>query len=47
MVDNALLVHRLCNRVDYAKRIGRSYAKDMARVQAARLEAIERAKERA
>jgi hypothetical protein len=36
-VDNALLAHRLCNRVPYAKSIGRSYAKDLARVEAARL----------
>ena len=46
-VDNALLAHRLCNRVDYSKSIGRPYAKDLARVDAARLEAIESAKKRA
>lgn len=31
-VENSRLAHRLCNRVDYSKRIGRSYAKDLARV---------------
>ena len=35
-VDNSRLAHRLCNRVDYSKRIGRSFAKDLARVEAAR-----------
>ncbi len=35
-VDNVRLAHRLCNRVDYSKRIGRSYASDLARVEAAR-----------
>jgi hypothetical protein len=40
--DNTLLAHRLCNRVDYSKSIGRSYAKDLARVEAARQEALKR-----
>jgi hypothetical protein len=35
-VDNSRLAHRLCNRVDYSKRIGRSFRKDLARVEAAR-----------
>lgn len=35
-VDNSRLAHRLCNRMDYSKRIGRSHAKDLARVEAAR-----------
>lgn len=39
-VDNSRLAHRLCNRVDYSKRIGRSFAKDLARVEAARQEAL-------
>lgn len=38
-VDNSRLAHRLCNRVDYAKRAGRSFAKDLARVEAARARA--------
>ena len=37
-IDNSRLAHRLCNRVDYSKRIGRSFAKDLARVEAARLQ---------
>jgi hypothetical protein len=45
-VENTRLAHRLCNRVDYSKTIGRSYAKDLARVEATRLRAI-RAKNRA
>lgn len=43
-VDNALLAHRLCNRVDYSKQIGRSYAKDVARVEEARIKARNREK---
>src|SRR4051794_12840261 len=35
-VDNSRLAHRLCNRVDYSRRIGRSITKDLARVEAAR-----------
>jgi hypothetical protein len=38
-VDNVRLAHRLCNRVDYSKRIGRPYASDLARVEAARIAA--------
>jgi endonuclease/exonuclease/phosphatase family metal-dependent hydrolase len=40
-VDNVRLAHRLCNRVDYSKRIGRLYARDLARVQASRAEAVQ------
>jgi hypothetical protein len=43
-VDNSRLAHRLCNRVDYSKRIGRSIAKDLARVEAARREGRRRRK---
>ena len=39
------LAHRLCNRVDYSKQIDRPYADDLARVKAAREEAIHRAEE--
>jgi hypothetical protein len=35
-VENAVLAHRLCNRVDYSKRVGRSYGKDLERVEKAR-----------
>jgi hypothetical protein len=38
-VHNVRLAHRLCNRVDYSKRIGRPYASDLARVEAARIAA--------
>jgi len=41
-VDNSRLAHRLCNRVDYSKRIGRSIAKDLARVEDARREGLRR-----
>jgi hypothetical protein len=46
-VETAILAHRLCNRVDATRRMGRSDAKDLAKVEAARLKAIEAAKERA
>jgi hypothetical protein len=39
-VDNSRLAHRLCNRVDYSKLIGRSYKRDLATVEAARREAL-------
>ena len=41
-VENSRLAHRLCNRVDYSKQIGRPYAKDLARAEAARLRALKR-----
>lgn len=44
-LDNSILAHCLCNRVDYSKSIGRPYAKDLARVQAAREEAIRQSDE--
>ena len=45
-VDNAILAHRLCNRIDYSIRVGRSYASDLARIEKAREEAIRRKNER-
>jgi len=39
-VENVRLAHRLCNPIDYSKRIGRPYAKDLARVEAARARAV-------
>ncbi len=45
-VETAILAHRLCNRVDASRRMGRSDAKDLARVEAARLKAIKAAKGR-
>src|SRR3954469_25070861 len=41
-VDNAILAHRLCNRIDYSINVGRSYASDLARVRKAREDAIRR-----
>jgi len=39
-VDNAILAHRLCNRIDYSIRVGRSYASDLKRIRKAREDAI-------
>ena len=39
-VDNAILAHRLCNRIDYSIRVGRSYASDLERIRKAREEAL-------
>ena len=41
-VDNAILAHRLCNRIDYSMRVGRSHATDLERIKRAREEAIRR-----
>src|SRR6266498_669077 len=41
-VDNAILAHRLCNRIDYSIRVGRSYARDLERIKKAREEATRR-----
>src|SRR3954452_11190718 len=41
-VDNAILAHRLCNRLDYSIKVGRSHARDMERIRKAREEAIRR-----
>jgi hypothetical protein len=38
----AVLAHRLCNRIDYSIRVGRSCARDLERVRKAREEAIRR-----
>ena len=43
-VDNTVLAHRLCNRIDYSISVGRPYAKDLARVKAAREGAIRAAR---
>lgn len=45
-VDNAILAHRLCNRIDYSITVGRSYAKDLERIATARENAIRRNKDR-
>src|SRR5512132_2773928 len=41
-VDNLLLAHRLCNRIDYSISDGRSYASDLKRIRKAREDAIRR-----
>jgi hypothetical protein len=46
VVDNAIPAHRLCNRIDYSVSVGRSHAKDLARIRKAREEAIRRKNER-
>lgn len=40
-VDNTLLAHRLCNRIDYSRSIDRPHQKDLDRVEAARKRCIE------
>ena len=42
-VDNTILAHRLCNRIDHSIAAGRSHAKDLERVLRAREKAIGRA----
>ena len=42
VVDNAVLAHRLCNRIGYSIEVGRPHAKDLARVEKAREEAVRR-----
>jgi hypothetical protein len=46
-VDNAVLAHRLCNRIDYSIRVGRGHARDLERIRKAREEAIRRNSEEA
>ena len=41
-VDNSVLAHRLCNRIDYSIAVGRSHASDLQRIQKAREAAAER-----
>ena len=46
-VDNAILAHRLCNRIDYSISVrGRPNPRDLERVRKAREEAIHRNNER-
>ena len=44
-VENAILAHRLCNRIDYSITDGRSYASDLERIRKARVDAIRRNKQ--
>jgi hypothetical protein len=39
-VDNAILAHRLCNRIDFSISSGRPHAKDLERVRKAREDAV-------
>ena len=41
-VDNAILAHRLCNRLDHSLRVGRSHRRDLERIKKAREEGIRR-----
>ena len=41
-VDNALLAHRLCNRIAYSVAADRSHRRDLDRIERAREEAIRR-----
>jgi|GEM_PF-1089114 len=41
-VDNAILAHRLCNRLDHSLRVGRSHRRDFERIRKAREEGIRR-----
>ena len=41
-VDNAILAHRLCNRLDHSLRVGRSQRRDLERIRKAREEGIRR-----
>jgi hypothetical protein len=35
-VENSVLAHRLCNRIDYSIAVGRSHASDLERIRRAR-----------
>jgi hypothetical protein len=41
-VHNAILAHRLCNRLDHSLRVGRSHRRDLERIRKAREEGIRR-----
>jgi hypothetical protein len=45
-VDNAVLAHRLCNRIDHSIRVGRVHERDLERIGKARQEATRRNTER-
>lgn len=44
-VDNSVLAHRLCNRIDFSKSIGRPHDRDLERIRKAREGAIRRLNE--
>lgn len=41
-VDNVILAHRLCNRLDHSLRVGRSHQRDLERIRKTREEGIRR-----
>jgi hypothetical protein len=41
-VDNAILAHRLCNRLDHSLRVSRSHRRDLERIRQAREVGIRR-----
>src|SRR2546430_13450552 len=45
-VDNAILAHRHCNRIDYSLSVGRPHPRDLERIRKAREEATRRNNER-
>ena len=45
-VDNAVLAHRLCNRIDYSIRVGRSHKRELERIRKAREETTRHDNER-
>lgn len=45
-IDNVILAHRLCNRLDFSITSGRSHRRDLERIDKAREEAIRRNNER-
>ena len=45
-VDNAVLAHRLCNRLDFSIRVGRSHQRDLERIRKAREQAMRRNNEK-
>jgi hypothetical protein len=44
-VENSVLAHRLCNRIDFSETSGRSHARDLERIENARDAAIRKARE--
>ncbi|MDQ3730063.1 MAG: hypothetical protein M3355_10805 [Actinomycetota bacterium] len=44
-VENSVLAHRLCNRIDFSETSGRSHARDLERIEKAREAAIRKARE--
>ncbi len=40
-VDNAVLAHRLCNRLDFAISVGKSHKRDLERIRKAREAAMD------